>query len=265
MQAVGKMGETMLLRLTVALLVLLGALLFAAGSDDDAPSRTDMAELRVERQRTVQLASTSPPVVAGEAANPPAQDNLPQSADDGAAEADASAPTDTPQQPEADAGAQQPVAQAPEQPAEQAPTDTAEQPVETVSDQTVQQDVSAPEAPGGDDAGAATDANTDAAAAAPEAPAVNTPASDPVAADAHEEEAPETTPEDVPEPVFLYVTGNRVNLRAGPSTNDAVVGSVVRGQAVQLLSFESNGWAQIRVDGVDGPVFMSGDFLSETP
>jgi uncharacterized protein YgiM (DUF1202 family) len=55
-----------------------------------------------------------------------------------------------------------------------------------------------------------------------------------------------------------------VNLRAGPSTGAAVVGSVVRGQEVRLVDFEANGWAQIRVTDLDQPVFMSGDFLSDS-
>ncbi|MDO5706266.1 MAG: SH3 domain-containing protein [Paracoccus sp. (in: a-proteobacteria)] len=59
----------------------------------------------------------------------------------------------------------------------------------------------------------------------------------------------------------LYVTGNRVNFRAGPSTNDAVVGALTRGAPVQALGPRSGNWVQIR-DGQGRTGYMSGDFLS---
>ncbi|MDO5614174.1 MAG: SH3 domain-containing protein [Paracoccus sp. (in: a-proteobacteria)] len=59
----------------------------------------------------------------------------------------------------------------------------------------------------------------------------------------------------------MYVTGNRVNFRAGPSTNDAVVGALTRGTPVQVLGPRSGNWVQIRdAQGRNG--YMSGDFLS---
>ena len=60
-----------------------------------------------------------------------------------------------------------------------------------------------------------------------------------------------------------YVSGRSVNVRSGPSTNDAVVDKVSRGDAVTVVSVEDNGWARIRVegDGIDG--YMSTDFLTE--
>ena len=69
------------------------------------------------------------------------------------------------------------------------------------------------------------------------------------------------TPE---EKIVLYVTGSRVNLRAGPSTSDAVLGRVSRGDAVELVDYESNGWARIRVAGLSDDDFMSGDFLTDS-
>lgn len=81
-----------------------------------------------------------------------------------------------------------------------------------------------------------------------------------------------TTPV-VPEPTqtaeaavdLFYVSGQSVNVRSGPSTQDAVIGSLTRGEAVSVIRVEANGWAQIRVegDGIDG--FMSMDFLTDTP
>ncbi len=59
-----------------------------------------------------------------------------------------------------------------------------------------------------------------------------------------------------------YVTGSRVNLRAGPSTSDAVVAQLVRGTETEVLDEVGDGWLQIR-DLATGTVgFMSGDFLS---
>ncbi|MEM9319775.1 MAG: SH3 domain-containing protein [Pseudomonadota bacterium] len=64
---------------------------------------------------------------------------------------------------------------------------------------------------------------------------------------------------------ILYVTGTRVNLRAGPSTNDAIVTALTQGTAIELVAEAADGWFQIR-DPASGSVgFMSGDFLSPTP
>lgn len=63
---------------------------------------------------------------------------------------------------------------------------------------------------------------------------------------------------------IMYVTGRSVNVRGGPSTRNAVVGKLGRGDAVSVVWVEENGWARIRVegDGVDG--YMSLSFLTET-
>jgi uncharacterized protein YgiM (DUF1202 family) len=55
-----------------------------------------------------------------------------------------------------------------------------------------------------------------------------------------------------------------VNVRGGPSTQDAVVGRLTRGEAVMVVWVEDNGWARIRVegDGIDG--YMAMDFLTDT-
>lgn len=59
----------------------------------------------------------------------------------------------------------------------------------------------------------------------------------------------------------LYVTGSRVNFRAGPSTSDRVVGALDGGSPVEALGPPEGGWVQIRdMDGRTG--FMSGRFLS---
>ncbi len=64
-------------------------------------------------------------------------------------------------------------------------------------------------------------------------------------------------------PVF-YVTARRVNVRAGPSTANPILGSVDIADAVQILSDPNEDWVKIRVegDGVEG--FMASRFLAET-
>lgn len=201
----------MLLRLTVALLAILAALYFAA-PDAPVPSRADLAALREERQRAIQLSLPNGPAPA-----------VPEVA---------SAPVDPPQTPA-------PVPESPvepEQPAEPAQlADAAPAPEPAQPD--------APEPP------------------APETAPDPEPEPEPVA----EPAAPAPEPAIEPEPQLLYVTGSRVNLRAGPSTQNAVRGQVVRGQAVELVTRLDTGWVEIRAEGVDGTVYMSGDFLSETP
>ena len=61
---------------------------------------------------------------------------------------------------------------------------------------------------------------------------------------------------------LVEVTGNQVNLRAGPSTGDAVLGALVRGQQAELIAALGNGWVQIRAveTGVEG--FMADRFLA---
>ncbi|MBL4813538.1 MAG: SH3 domain-containing protein [Rhodobacteraceae bacterium] len=50
------------------------------------------------------------------------------------------------------------------------------------------------------------------------------------------------------------VAGNRVNMRTGPSTDYAVIETLVRGTLLQVLETDANGWAHIRMEqsGVEG-------------
>ncbi|WBU60756.1 SH3 domain-containing protein [Paracoccus albus] len=59
----------------------------------------------------------------------------------------------------------------------------------------------------------------------------------------------------------LYVTGNSVNFRAGPSTSNEVVGRLSRGQMVTAVGERSGDWVQIR-DGDGRAGYMSAQFLS---
>lgn len=74
----------------------------------------------------------------------------------------------------------------------------------------------------------------------------------------HAGEAPAPVPSDGP---VLYVTGDRVNVRAGPSTGDRVVTALGRGAAVQALGAQDAEWVNIRdADGRMG--YIAGRFLS---
>lgn len=59
----------------------------------------------------------------------------------------------------------------------------------------------------------------------------------------------------------LYITGNSVNFRAGPTTSDAVVGKLSRGQMVTAIGERSGDWVEIR-DGDGRSGFISAQFLS---
>ncbi|MFD1794362.1 SH3 domain-containing protein [Paracoccus aurantiacus] len=77
------------------------------------------------------------------------------------------------------------------------------------------------------------------------------------------EHAGETPAEDLAEAPTdtLYVTGNSVNFRAGPTTSDAVVGRLTRGERVTAIGLRNGDWVEIRDDsGRSG--FMSAQFLS---
>ena len=59
----------------------------------------------------------------------------------------------------------------------------------------------------------------------------------------------------------LYITGNSVNFRAGPTSADAVVGKLSRGQMVTAIGERSGDWVEIR-DGDGRSGFISAQFLS---
>lgn len=58
----------------------------------------------------------------------------------------------------------------------------------------------------------------------------------------------------------LYITGNRVNFRSGPSTSDAVVGALNGGDPVEAIGPTDGSWVQIRdADGRTG--YVSAQFV----
>ncbi len=58
------------------------------------------------------------------------------------------------------------------------------------------------------------------------------------------------------------VTGNRVNLRAGASTQNGVVGQTVRGESAEIVEMLENGWAKVYILDTGIEAYMSADFLS---
>ncbi|WP_238538215.1 SH3 domain-containing protein [Oceaniovalibus guishaninsula] len=62
-------------------------------------------------------------------------------------------------------------------------------------------------------------------------------------------------------PDYWVVTGNRVNLRGGPSTSDAIVGQVGEGQRAEVLERTDSGWLRIRTEGSATDAWIFGRFL----
>ena len=60
------------------------------------------------------------------------------------------------------------------------------------------------------------------------------------------------------------VVATRLNVRAGPGAENAVVGKLGRGEQVRVLE-ESNGWKRVRPDagGLEG--WVAGEFLQSPP
>jgi uncharacterized protein YgiM (DUF1202 family) len=59
----------------------------------------------------------------------------------------------------------------------------------------------------------------------------------------------------------LRVTGDRVNFRAGPSTEDAILAALTLGTEVELIERVGDGWAHLRVPETGLSGYMSEDFL----
>lgn len=77
--------------------------------------------------------------------------------------------------------------------------------------------------------------------------------------------APEPQAPEAASKQYLFVTGNRVNVRSGPSTDYRVVGSVEQGDPVELIAYGNDGWAQILMDNGQKTGFMSSKFLAQNP
>lgn len=78
--------------------------------------------------------------------------------------------------------------------------------------------------------------------------------------------APAAAPEPEPDLPIWYVTAKRVNVRAGPSTDDPVVDSIARDEAVLVVSDPSADWVEIRIEGDGVAGYVAARYLSpETP
>jgi hypothetical protein len=96
---------------------------------------------------------------------------------------------------------------------------------------------------------------------------VRTEGGDPASEDAEVAEATTGTAAQAAEPGIsdgatrLRVTGDRVNFRAGPSTEDAILASLTFGTEVELLERVGDGWAHLLVTETGLSGYMSEDFL----
>jgi uncharacterized protein YraI len=70
-----------------------------------------------------------------------------------------------------------------------------------------------------------------------------------------------TSVEPVVEIDYRRVTGNRVNLRAGPGTSFGVVDTLRRGDEVEVLQDPGTGWVKLRSFEGNSIGWMSGQFL----
>ncbi len=61
-----------------------------------------------------------------------------------------------------------------------------------------------------------------------------------------------------------YVSASAVNMRAGPSTRNGIVGRLTRGTAVLITGETGNGWSQIKVIESGQRGFMASKFLTST-
>jgi hypothetical protein len=66
----------------------------------------------------------------------------------------------------------------------------------------------------------------------------------------------------LPQAPLVEVTGTSVNLRAGPSTGDAVLDALTRGARAELIAASDDGWAQIRTVETGTVGYMADRFLS---
>lgn len=60
------------------------------------------------------------------------------------------------------------------------------------------------------------------------------------------------------------VAGGRVNMRSGPSTNNAILDTLVRGTETEVLEVNADGWARVRVISTDQIGWMAERFLSNS-
>ena len=79
-----------------------------------------------------------------------------------------------------------------------------------------------------------------------------------------EAETPDPAPQAEASAKVWYVDARSVNVRMGPSTDDAILGRLTHGEAATVLGIDNTGWAHIVIegDGMDG--YVSSEFLTPT-
>jgi pyruvate/2-oxoglutarate dehydrogenase complex dihydrolipoamide acyltransferase (E2) component len=108
---------------------------------------------------------------------------------------------------------------------------------------------------------AAPAADPPAPAPAPAAAAVPLPRAAPAPAP---DPAPEPAPELAAAPLPVrYVDADAVNLRAGPSTETAVIGRLTRREAVAVVGAAVDGWLRVRLEGDGGEGYVAARFLTD--
>lgn len=71
-----------------------------------------------------------------------------------------------------------------------------------------------------------------------------------------------TTSDAAPKFPTMYVRANAVNMRAGPSTKNGIVGRLTRGNEVLNMGDAAPGWSQIRVVSTGERGFIASKFLA---
>lgn len=85
---------------------------------------------------------------------------------------------------------------------------------------------------------------------------------DPVPAAGVQAAPEQAAPEQAAEGEIWYVAGNSLNVRAGPSTDDAIVGKLLRGEAMLMVARDGGDWARIRIEGDGMEGYVATRFLS---
>lgn len=65
-----------------------------------------------------------------------------------------------------------------------------------------------------------------------------------------------------PERLIWFVTGSRVNVRFGPSTQTEVMGKVLYGDAALIISDPESDWVKIRIEGAGVEGFIMKRFMT---
>ncbi|MGV6840746.1 MAG: SH3 domain-containing protein [Planktomarina sp.] len=74
---------------------------------------------------------------------------------------------------------------------------------------------------------------------------------------------PATTPLPTPPADIRRVSGTRVNMRNGPSTNNPVLDKLSQGQLVRILQTPGNGWVKLRIQDTGQVGWMAERLLTK--